>query len=66
MSQELIAAIAVGMFAVFMFGYALGWRHGRRRDDLARRTFAEMREAYDRELDRVDVGDIETRVRNFQ
>ncbi|ODM77775.1 hypothetical protein [Bradyrhizobium elkanii] len=38
MTQLEIAAIAVGAFALFMFGYSLGWlqraRLARRRDEL--------------------------------
>ncbi|UFX41814.1 hypothetical protein HAP47_0021150 [Bradyrhizobium sp. 41S5] len=57
MTQLDIAAIAVGAFALFMFGYSLAWLQ---RDGIARRVIARQR--------RFDAGgsvceDLEARVR---
>ncbi|MGY3689964.1 hypothetical protein ACVIGA_000044 [Bradyrhizobium sp. USDA 3240] len=57
MTQLDISAIAVGAFALFMFGYSLGWLQ---RDRIARRAIALQR--------RFDAGgsvceDLEARVR---
>lgn len=59
MSQNVIAALAVEAFVLFGIGYAIGWRN-------ARNFFGSMNEAYRRELDRVEAGDVERRVRMFQ